>query len=238
MLSRIFLPFIALLSVPVWLVLSDNARPPVAEIHDGIALRLWWLLTETASLPFALGSTLLLSLLLLCARHRDLHPLRLLLLTLALLLLTQAEKSLLKHYFALPRPYIELTAEHHRLTVPAFYAADRATQEQWVRDWHHAHSSAPDYLVRHRVKEIAYRFPSGHTIFVASWLFLFSFYCRYRALTAAVFLWAAVVMISRVRLGVHLPADLAASVFLAAGSALCLHTLTRKRLSQGGARKL
>lgn len=70
---------------------------------------------------------------------------------------------------------------------------------------------------------MGYAFPSGHTIFAATWLMLvvgFVHLLSVRSLTAKVLvsftsLWAVFMLISRLRFGMHYPIDLFISTLIA-----------------------
>nr|VUD35169.1 phosphatidylglycerophosphatase B [Raoultella sp. NCTC 9187] len=69
----------------------------------------------------------------------------------------------------------------------------------------------PKFLRKHWQKETGFAFPSGHTMFAASWALLGVglLWPRRRWLTIALLMvWATAVMGSRLALGMHWPQDL------------------------------
>lgn len=173
------------------------------------------LITESGSLPYAIATSIIFSALLIWLNRRRLPLFSFILLIILSVACTQIQQKQLKSLFALPRPYIAaITATDNDQQSAAFYALDKTLQESIVRHWHQTqHKNA--WLTEHRVKEIAYRFPSGHSIFSVSWVLLFAVFCRHKWLTASLALWSALVMASRVWLGMHLPIDLLGGIFTA-----------------------
>ena len=75
----------------------------------------------------------------------------------------------------------------------------------------------PQYLRSHWQKETGFAFPSGHTMFAASWALLAVglLWPRRRTLTIAILLvWATGVMGSRLLLGMHWPRDLVVATLI------------------------
>lgn len=198
------IPCIFLLSAWQW-----HSTMPEPSVNPTILF-----ITETGSLPYAVLTGIIFACLLLWQNRSPLPLKALRLLIILSIAITQIEQNALKHVFKLPRPYIAAINAEQQRSNTAFYALPKAQQMQIVRDWHLAKQHSA-FLTEHRVKEIAYRFPSGHSIFSASWALLFAFFCASRWLSALVILWSALVMASRVWLGMHLPIDLLAGVSLA-----------------------
>ena len=71
--------------------------------------------------------------------------------------------------------------------------------------------------------EVGYSFPSGHTIFAASWLMLTVGFMqlmgnkssRAKLLVGFMSLWAILMLVSRLRFGMHYPIDLLISIMIA-----------------------
>lgn len=179
-----------------------------------------WLyrLTESASAPQALLTLALLTLVLWLwtppAQRR-----RLLLLVLLSFGSTQLLKNGLKWVLAEPRPFVVAMYQNDATAIKAFYAQSRSQRQELVRR-HYENHPLPDFLIKHRSREVGYSFPSGHSIFAAAEALLFVMVIGYgtvgRALASGtVLLWALALMYSRVALGMHYPRDLALSVLLA-----------------------
>lgn len=182
------------------------------------------LITESGSMPYAVATSALF-IALLCRHNRRRLPLKAFLCLIALsIICTQLEQKLLKQHFALARPYIAAINQEQQRSNQDFYALEKTEKQAIVRDWHQQQGKNA-WLSRHRIQEIAYRFPSGHSIFSVSWVLLLVVFCSYRWLTFAVALWSAAVMASRVWLGMHLPADLLGGIFYAFWTNLLLIAL-------------
>lgn len=181
-------------------------------------------LTQTASLPYAYVSIVLIMAIIMMLADRWYHWKVLLCLCLLSLLGTQLAQVSLKQLFATPRPYVMAMAQsgqlqQHGLTTSSFYQLPKPSRAKLVQ-----HISAPPNkapLMEYQATELGYSFPSGHTIFTVSWwLLAVGLLAHSRTaisimIQAAFMLWAAVVLYSRVRLGVHYPIDLFASIWIA-----------------------
>lgn len=93
----------------------------------------------------------------------------------------------------------------------------------------------PNWLKSHWQAETGYSFPSGHTIFAVMWAFIIvGFMTREKDPKTAVAivimtLWAGLMMISRLRLGMHFPIDLFVSTIIAYIVALIFFYFLAKR---------
>ncbi|HBO37666.1 MAG TPA: hypothetical protein DD638_03280 [Pasteurellaceae bacterium] len=183
---------------------------------------LYWL-TETGSSPYALitcGVFALLFLAVIPTRKQWMLAVGIMAFS---TVLTQGVKSGLKTVFAEPRPYIEKMAEKSEIPPESFYGQTRKQRGLMVSKFYAGRAETPDWLVHHRENETGYSFPSGHTIFGASWLLLavgFTQIFGYRTLKArllvgGIALWALLMLISRLRLGMHNPIDLLTSTLIA-----------------------
>lgn len=131
---------------------------------------------------------------------------------------TQAIKTVAKNVFAEPRPYVvqmmggEVQAEQ-------FYELSRDERAVLVAQYYQNHNFP--LVVKHREGETGYSFPSGHTIFAVSWLLLFAGLLIGIRSQAVVFaqgfalVWAALMLIGRLRFGMHYPIDLFISTLIA-----------------------
>lgn len=176
---------------------------------------LYWL-TETGSAPYALVPCVLLMLWLMWLVRKQ-HSWFLVGFVCAFSVLgTQVIKSATKTVFSEPRPYVvEMTKGESE----AFYAVPRKQRAEQVRAYYQ--KSEYPLIANHRANETGYSFPSGHTIFVVSWLLVFAGMTvgnRSRAVLIAQTMltcWAVLMLISRLRLGMHFPIDLFVSTIIA-----------------------
>ncbi|WP_250392231.1 DUF417 family protein, partial [Escherichia coli] len=97
------------------------------------------------------------------------------------------------------------------------YTLKRAERGNLVKEQLAEEKNIPQYLRSHWQKETGFAFPSGHTMFAASWALLAVglLWPRRRTLTIAILLvWATGVMGSRLLLGMHWPRDLVVATLI------------------------
>ncbi|MDD0822863.1 phosphatase PAP2 family protein [Mannheimia sp. AT1] len=174
-----------------------------------------FLLTETGSVPYAAITCVIFSLILAAVVRKHYSPILVILVCVISMVSTQAVKSGLKSLFEEPRPFV---AAMFPQQTESFYQLSRSERSaavfEKIEDKEH-------FLTAHHVKEVGFSFPSGHTIFAVSWLLLFAGFCMNVRTQAAIFLqifatlWAALMLISRLRLGMHYPIDLFVSSLIA-----------------------
>ncbi|TCP95112.1 phosphatidylglycerophosphatase [Cricetibacter osteomyelitidis] len=184
---------------------------------------LYWL-TETGSMPYAVITSTILGFALMWLSGDKKYYKLIFFTALFAILGTQAIKSGLKAVFAEPRPYVMEIMTQHNLFDEQFYAVPRAEREKIVSEFYRNKSVTPHWLKTHRENETGYSFPSGHSIFAATWLMLFVGFAylfkgqrRQVMPVAVVFMacWAVLMLISRLRLGMHYPVDLLVSTLIA-----------------------
>ncbi len=183
---------------------------------------LYWL-TETGSAPYALITCGLFALLFLpIAPSRKQWMLAVGVMAFSVIL-TQGVKSALKTAFAEPRPFIAEIAQNSDVSTDYFYDQPRAQRAVIVADYYADKAESPSWLVHHRENETGYSFPSGHTIFAVGWLLLTVGFVRLfgrdglktKLLVGAMAVWAILMLVSRLRLGMHYPIDLFISTLIA-----------------------
>lgn len=131
---------------------------------------------------------------------------------------TQAIKTVAKNAFAEPRPYV-VQVMGGEAQAEKFYELSR-TERGVLLIQHYQNPEFP-LVVEHRIGETGYSFPSGHTIFAVSWLLVFAGLLsgiRSQAVIFAqafAFIWAGLMLISRLRFGMHYPIDLFVSTLIA-----------------------
>ncbi|UAX42967.1 phosphatase PAP2 family protein [Pasteurella canis] len=182
-----------------------------------------YVLTETGSVPYAVITCGVFTLLFFPLFHNKKQWILGVVVMAFSVILTQGIKSGLKTIFSEPRPYVVYIAEEAGITVEHFYAQDRKIRSQFVDQFYQARSDIPTWLKGHYEKEVGYAFPSGHTIFAATWLMLavgFVHLLGVRSLGAKLLvvttaIWAVFMLFSRLRFGMHYPIDLFVSTLIA-----------------------
>lgn len=175
-----------------------------------------YLLTETGSVPYAIITCGVFALLFRVLFKSNKQWLFGVLVMAFSVIATQAVKTGLKAVFAEPRPFTVYLAEKTQSTTENFYKNDRTLRAKLVDQFYTAQSDTPAWLKRHYENETGYSFPSGHSIFAATWLMLAVGFAQLlgnrtwqaKLLVGTISLWALLMLISRVRLGMHYPIDL------------------------------
>lgn len=174
-----------------------------------------FLITETGSVPYAIATCVIFTLLLAWVVRKRYSLFFVITVCLASMVATQIIKSGMKSVFQEPRPFVSALFEDKSVD---FY---KLTREQRGLAVTEKIGTQQNFVTAHQAKEVGYSFPSGHTIFAVSWLLLVVGFCLNMRGQAVVFahlfaiIWAALMLISRLRLGMHYPIDLFISSLLA-----------------------
>ncbi|PJG83304.1 phosphatase PAP2 family protein [Caviibacterium pharyngocola] len=240
MLKRLSLYTLLLCFVPIFAWLS-HWQWQENETNGAVDYFLY-LVTETGSLPYALLTCAFFIFLYFRAIKDRKTALWIIALMLCSIGLTQGIKSGLKTLFAEPRPFVVAMEQHSEVDRQFFYNADRKSRAYWVRRYYSDLSlepqSVPSWLIEHRAKETGYSFPSGHSIFAASWLMLAVGFSelfgkqapKIKKFVPVIAIWALLILISRLRLGMHYPIDLGVSILIAWLLHLGLFAFLQKKL--------
>lgn len=221
MLKRLSLYTLLLCLVPlfVWLSAWQWNGNIVFESYEH---PLYWL-TESGSVPYAIitcGVFALLFLPLFSNRKQWILAVAVMAFS---MVITQGVKSGLKNAFSEPRPFVTYVTEQTGSSTDAFYAQDRQARAQIVDQFYQTQRNVPEWIKGHYAAEVGYSFPSGHTIFAASWLMLAVGFMqlmgnrsgRAKLLVGFMSLWAILMLVSRLRFGMHYPIDLLISIMIA-----------------------
>lgn len=187
------------------------------QTNSGFSLFDWTLfvLTETGSTPYALITCVLFMLWLMRLTRSRYSWLLVGFICATSVVGTQAIKEGAKAVFKEPRPFV---TQMFQADTQAFYALPKEEQAVAVLKFV---QSDNQFVVEHQADELGYSFPSGHTIFAVSWMLMFAgllFGVRGQAVVFAqifAILWAGLMLISRLRLGMHYPIDLFVSTLIA-----------------------
>lgn len=204
-----------LLIMPVAVWISGWQWQP--GTNSGWLKALFWI-TETVTQPWGIIThTLLCGWFLWCLRFRLRAAIMLFAILAGAILIGQGLKSLVKERVQEPRPFVVWLEKTHHVPVNDFYNLKRKERGELVKEQLTEQQAVPTFLRKHWQKETGFAFPSGHTMFAASWALLGVglLWPRRRTWTIAFLLvWATGVMASRLLLGMHWPRDLVVATLM------------------------
>ena len=178
----------------------------------------FWL-TETASFPWAIiTSGLLFVLFCLLLANKTKKTILLLLILVSAMLGGQIIKSLIKQQTAESRPYVLWLAKEYHFNDKQFYSQTRAERKATIEQLLANSNTIPNWLAQHWQNETGYAFPSGHTLFAATWAFLaiaLLSFKRHFLIVNAIIIWSLLIETSRLLLGMHSAYDLILGIVLA-----------------------
>lgn len=190
----------------------------LATWRTKLATKSGFWVTETVTQPWGVITHLILfGWFLWCLRFRIKAAFVLFAILAAAILVGQGVKSWIKDKVREPRPFVIWLEKTHHIPVDEFYTLKRAERGNLVKEQLAEEKNIPQYLRSHWQKETGFAFPSGHTMFAASWALLAVglLWPRRRTLTIAILLvWATGVMGSRLLLGMHWPRDLVVATLI------------------------
>lgn len=185
---------------------------------DSAWLKAMYWITETVTQPWGIITHVLLcGWFLWCLRFRLKAALMLFAILGAAILIGQGVKSFIKDRVQEPRPFVVWLEKTQHVPTDEFYNLKRKQRGELVESQLAAHGEIPDWLRRHWQKETGFAFPSGHSMFAASWALLGVglLWPRRRTFTLVLLLVGATgVMGSRLLLGMHWPRDLVVATLI------------------------
>lgn len=206
----ISIAMLQLLAIPVILWLADW-QWALDNSFDGLDQFLFFITQTGTAITYALITCIVLVTVLSLMVSRK-TPWMIVVITAGILLLgSQVLKTGLKSFYKEPRPYTAVLVEKG-VNLETFYQEKRAVRKEIVQDALKDQTTMPSYLKKHWAKETGYSFPSGHTAFAVCWLVIFALFLpmnrrRDWAVFTVMFIWAAFMIISRIRFGMHFPID-------------------------------
>lgn len=213
--QRTTLGMLLLLIMPLGVWISGWQWQPD---QSGAFLRVLFWMTETVTRPWGTLTSIILSAWVLwCLRFRFKPALLLIIFMNGAILAGQYTKSFIKEQVQEPRPYVVWLEKRHNISETQFYQLNRQGRSEMVSTLLANDTQLPTWLKRHWAFETGFAFPSGHTLFAASWALLVIglLWPRRRIITVlALFAWATMVMGSRLLLGMHWPRDLVAATLI------------------------
>ncbi|HCD1274840.1 phosphatidylglycerophosphatase [Citrobacter amalonaticus] len=204
-----------LLIMPVTVWVSGWSWQPGQD--TGWLKAMYWI-TETVTQPWGIITHVILcGWFFWCLRFRLKAAVMLFTILAGAILLGQGVKSWVKERVQEPRPFVIWLEKTHHIPVDEFYTLKRKDRSDLVKEQLTTQQAIPHFLRQHWQKETGFAFPSGHTMFAASWALLAVglLWPRRRTVTIAILLvWATGVMGSRLLLGMHWPRDLVVATLI------------------------
>lgn len=199
---------------------------------NGFSKYLFWI-TETAGKPGFIVTSVVLFLLfyLLSKVYSASHFIRLGLILALTLCVGQGIKSIVKNYSEQSRPYILWLEKKIGTSNTLFYSVNKNVQEALIYSVSQGNRAIPIWLAEYWQKETDYSFPSGHTIFATTWVFLaIIFICFYQhyLFFISIISWALLVESSRLLLGMHHSVDIFAGIIIGYFVSLGVYFCTKK----------
>ncbi|KHT22796.1 MULTISPECIES: phosphatidylglycerophosphatase B [Pectobacterium] len=186
--------------------------------YDGLWLRVLFWITETVTSPWGILTSIVLSIWFLwCLRFRLKPALGLLVIMAITVLIGQGIKSVIKEWVQESRPYVVWLEKNHQVDDSYFYSLPRKERSELVKTQLQDQTQIPQWLRSHWQFETGFAFPSGHTMFAATWALLgvgLLWARRHYKTVVILMLWASGVMGSRLVLGMHWPQDLVVATLI------------------------
>lgn len=211
----ILLVVIQLMLIPGVLWLADW-QWTLDNHFDRLDQFLFWVTQSGTAITYAFLTCMVLLLILSLFAWRKMDWIIIIATAFVLLIGTQVIKSGLKSFYKEPRPYMGYLVTQG-VDIDSFYQEKRSVRSDIVTKAIEANTTMPSYLKKHWAKEVGYSFPSGHAAFAVTWLMIFILILpmnrkRDWAITSIIFIWAALMIISRIRFGMHYPIDVFMSI--------------------------
>lgn len=195
----------------------------------------FWI-TETASYPWAIITSIIFFILFCALLTKKSDPILkkitlIWVILVAVLLSGQIIKSIIKSQTAEPRPYVLWMSKEFNISDQYFYSLSKPERAEKIHQLLKDSTVIPGWLSKHWQNETGYSFPSGHTLFSTTFAFLaimlLSFRRHYFIITSVI-LWAVLIELSRLLLGMHSPIDLILAIIIAWCISLIGYVYARK----------
>ncbi|MCX8730850.1 phosphatase PAP2 family protein [Gilliamella sp. B2969] len=182
--------------------------------------KFFFVITETASFPWAIITSFVLFILF-CLLLNIKTTKKIVLIGILLvgaILTGQMIKAVIKSQTAESRPYVLWMNKQYQLSDDKFYSLTKSEKKQLIDQLLTNSNMIPTWLREHWQNETGYSFPSGHTLFAVTWAFLavtLLGFKRHYIVVYMLIIWALLIEISRLCLGMHSPVDLLCGVLVA-----------------------
>lgn len=182
--------------------------------------KFFFVITETASFPWAIITSFVLFILF-CLLLNIKTTKKIVLIGILLvgaILTGQMIKAVIKSQTAESRPYVLWMNKQYQLSDDKFYSLAKLEKKQLIDQLLTNSNMIPTWLRQHWQNETGYSFPSGHTLFAVTWAFLavtLLGFKRHYIVVYMLIIWALLIEISRLCLGMHSPIDLLCGILVA-----------------------
>ncbi|MCX8650639.1 phosphatase PAP2 family protein [Gilliamella sp. B2776] len=190
-------------------------------------------ITETASFPWAMMTSTVFFIIFCCLlTNKTIKKMIALWFCLVCAILGgQIVKTIIKSQTAESRPYVLWMTKEFHLSDKQFYLLPKSEKQQFISEKLNNSKIIPNWLSKHWQSETGYSLPSGHTLFSATWAFLaitLLGFRRHYIIVTAIIVWALLIEISRLALGMHSPIDLLLGILLAWAISLICYFYSQK----------
>lgn len=228
--KKTFFVLVLFIIAPIIVMTTNWQWQP--ESLNAVSHYLFWL-TETAGVPWALLTCLFFTLLfaLLLKVRSKIQIVKLILILVIAMVVGQLVKSAIKTYTAESRPFVLWIEAEYSIQDEYFYSLPRSERKEIIKEYIYQSPKIPHWLYKHWCNETGYTFPSGHTLFAATWAFLALMllnFKRHYFVISIIIAWVILIEISRLDLGMHRPIDLIVGAIIAWPVALLSYYLARR----------
>ncbi|VFP84340.1 Phosphatidylglycerophosphatase B [Candidatus Erwinia haradaeae] len=211
-----------LLLIPLITIIDGWQWKP---FNMGYGSQILFFVAETLTYPFIVWTNIILFVLLIWRlRYRGKSLVLLWVLVMIALVVGQSVKILLKDRVHSARPFYIWCQEYYSVNVSTYHHKEFLDMKETLNKCVVSNKQFPPWLMQHWLNATHFSFPSGHTIFSATWAllvagFLWPHRCYFTVMI--VMIWAIAVISSRLVLGMHWSRDLFASIMLSWVLAIC-----------------
>ncbi|WP_258237572.1 phosphatase PAP2 family protein [Arcobacter sp. CECT 9188] len=204
--KRVLFIFLLLILTPIFFAVIDFKYS--TKINDSFYIYYLFLVTNIANVPFTIITSLVFTIILLFIYKSNLKNMIILSIFVNLVVLSsQSIVYFTKNIVKEPRPYVDLLVENNYInSSDEFYLLDKNKRIEFIESINLKDINIPSWQQKYFTKEIGYSFPSGHTVFIATWtilLFCLLIEKRRYFLAFCICCLAFFIEISRLLLGMH-----------------------------------
>ncbi len=219
MLKRLSIYAGLLLLVPI-VALTTSWHWQEMQSYGAISYFLYWV-TNTAGKPYFIVTSILFALFYFLAIKDKKKAVKVIVIMAIALIVANGMKMVAKKVVQKNRPF--MTQVFNTLPDAAtFYSLKKSDRATVIKAYYQQYApNVPQWLVDHRSSETGFSFPSGHSTFATIWVLLAAGFalllgnnrtlCYFANFLT---LWAMLVLVSRLQLGMHFPWDEIAAIVM------------------------